>query len=94
MKRLQDWIALPSIAAEGLNSEAGAERMMALLKEAGFQRVERVATDGKPGVFATLTPARRRPSGPTMYDEAVRSREWSSPPLEARIVTSPASAKS
>lgn len=34
VKRLQDWIALPSIAAEGLNSEAGVERMMALLKEA------------------------------------------------------------
>ena len=30
VKRLQDWIALPSIAAESLNSAAGAERMAQL----------------------------------------------------------------
>src|SRR5689334_20842205 len=54
IKRLQEWIALPSIAAENLNSTEGAERMAQLAKDAGFQQVTVVETDGKPGVFATL----------------------------------------
>src|SRR5215472_4093098 len=54
VKRLQDWIALPSIAAESLNSAKGAERMAQLARDAGFQQVTVVPTDGKPGVFATL----------------------------------------
>src|SRR5262245_33962622 len=54
VKRLQDWIALPSIAAENLNSAEGAERMAQMLRDAGFQKVTTVPTDGKPGVFATL----------------------------------------
>src|SRR5262245_55238087 len=54
LKRLRDWIALPSIAAENLNSSEGAERMAELAREAGFEQVTVAATDGKPGVFATL----------------------------------------
>src|SRR6476619_4043497 len=54
LKRLQDWIALPSIAAENRNAKEGAEYMAKLAREAGFQKVEVLATDGKPGVFATL----------------------------------------
>ncbi len=54
VKRLQDWIKLPSIAAEDLNYPQGADYMIKLLKDAGFQRAERVETEGKPGVFATL----------------------------------------
>src|SRR5262245_17842365 len=54
VKRLQDWIALPSIAAESLNSAEGAERMAQMAREAGFQKVTVVPTEGKPGVFATL----------------------------------------
>ena len=38
VKRLQDWIKLPSIAAENLNSAEGAEYMAKLAKEAGFQQ--------------------------------------------------------
>jgi len=91
IKRLQDWIALPSIAAEGLNTEPGVERMMALLKEAGFQRVERVPTDGKPGVFATLDAGAAKTVGLYfMYDvKQFDPKEWSSPPLEARLVDRP-----
>jgi acetylornithine deacetylase/succinyl-diaminopimelate desuccinylase-like protein len=91
VKRLQDWIALPSIAAEGLNSEAGVERMMGLLREAGFQRVERVPTSGKPGVFATLDAGAARTVGLYfMYDvKQFDPKEWSSPPLEARLVDKP-----
>ena len=37
--------------------------MITLLKDAGFQRAERVETDGKPGVFATLDAGARKRSG-------------------------------
>src|SRR5690348_6927665 len=54
VKRLQDWIGQVSIAAEDRGYPEGADYMIKLLKDAGFQRAERVETDGKPGVFATL----------------------------------------
>ena len=37
IKRLQNWIALPSIAAENRNMKEGAQMLIELLKEAGFQ---------------------------------------------------------
>src|SRR5471030_2259185 len=37
IKRLQNWIALPSIAAENRNMKEGVQMMIDLLKEAGFQ---------------------------------------------------------
>ncbi|MEQ1833600.1 MAG: M20/M25/M40 family metallo-hydrolase [Candidatus Eisenbacteria bacterium] len=91
VKRLQDWIALPSIAAESLNSQAGAERMAQLAREAGFQQVTIVPTDGKPGVFATLDAGAKRTVGLYfMYDvKQYDPAEWSSPPLEARLVDKP-----
>src|SRR3546814_5234022 len=39
VKRLQDWIAMPSIAAENLNSREGAQYMAQLARDAGFQKV-------------------------------------------------------
>src|ERR1043166_7927625 len=54
VKRLQEWIALPSIAAENRNYPAGAETMARLARDAGFQHAVVLNTDGKPGVFATL----------------------------------------
>jgi acetylornithine deacetylase/succinyl-diaminopimelate desuccinylase-like protein len=91
VKRLQDWIALPSIAAESLNSAAGAERMAQLARDAGFQKVTIVPTDGKPGVFATLDAGAGKTVGLYfMYDvKQFDPAEWSSPPLEARIVEKP-----
>ena len=91
VKRLQDWIKLPSIAAEDLNYPQGADYMIKLLKEAGFQRAERVETDGKPGVFATLDAGAPKTVGLYfMYDvKQFDPREWSSPPLEAAIVDKP-----
>ena len=91
VKRLQDWIALPSIAAESLNSAAGAERMADLVREAGFHKVSIVPTDGKPGVFATLDAGAAKTVGLYfMYDvKQYDAAEWSSPPLEARIVDKP-----
>jgi acetylornithine deacetylase/succinyl-diaminopimelate desuccinylase-like protein len=91
VKRLQDWIALPSIAAESLNSTAGAERMAQLARDAGFQKVTIVPTDGKPGVIATLDAGAAKTVGLYfMYDvKQFDPAEWSSPPLEARIVDKP-----
>src|SRR5882757_11002160 len=54
VKRLQDWIALPSIAAENRNYPQGPDYMAQLARDAGFANVEIVPTSGKPGVFGTL----------------------------------------
>src|SRR5262245_44068935 len=91
VKRLKDWIALPSIAAESLNSQEGAERMAQLLREAGFQKVSVVPTDGKPGVFATLDAGAKKTVGLYfMYDvKQYDPAEWTSPPLESRLVDKP-----
>src|SRR5438552_2265822 len=63
VKRLQDWIRLPSIAAEDRSMSEGCELMMQLLKDAGFQAVTRVPTDRHPGVFATLDARKPRTLG-------------------------------
>jgi acetylornithine deacetylase/succinyl-diaminopimelate desuccinylase-like protein len=91
LKRLQDWIALPSIAAENLNSAEGAERMAQLARDAGFQKVTILPTDGKPGVFATLDTGAQKTVGLYfMYDvKQFDPAEWTSPPLEARLVDKP-----
>jgi acetylornithine deacetylase/succinyl-diaminopimelate desuccinylase-like protein len=88
LKRLQDWIALPSIAAENRNMKEGARHMADLLKEAGFQTATIMPTDGQPGVFATLDAGAKRTVGMYfMYDvKQFDPKEWSSPPLEARVV--------
>ncbi len=91
VKALRDWIALPSIAAENVNYPAGAEYMARLAREAGFQQVEIVPTAGKPGVFATLDAgARNWLAIYFMYDvKQYDPAEWSSPPLEGRLVDRP-----
>jgi len=91
VKRLRDWIALPSIAAESLNSAEGAEYMAQLAREAGFQKVTIVPTKGKPGVFATLNAGAAKTVGLYfMYDvKQLDPAEWTSPPLEARLVDKP-----
>lgn len=91
VKRLQDWIALPAIAAEDLNFPAGTEQMAQLARDAGFQQVAIVPTDGKPGVFATLDAGAAKTIGLYfMYDvKQYDPAEWSSPPLEAKLVERP-----
>jgi len=88
VKRLQDWIALPSIAAENRNYPAGAEYMAKLAQDAGFQHATVISTDGKPGVFATLDAGAPKTVGLYfMYDvKQFDPAEWTSPPLEARLV--------
>jgi acetylornithine deacetylase/succinyl-diaminopimelate desuccinylase-like protein len=91
VKRLQEWIALPSIAAEDRGFREGPQHLVGLLKSVGFQHAEIVATDGKPGVFATLDAGAPRSVGVyMMYDvKQFVPAEWSSPPLEAALVDKP-----
>lgn len=91
VQRIQDWIALPSIAAENLNMAEGAAYMAELARSAGFTGVETVPSDGHPGVFGTIDVGAPRTLGIYfMYDvKQFDPAEWSSPPLEARIVDKP-----
>jgi acetylornithine deacetylase/succinyl-diaminopimelate desuccinylase-like protein len=91
VKRLQEWIALPSIAAENRGYPAGAEYMAKLAKDAGFQQAAIVKTDGKPGVVALLDAGAPKTVGLYfMYDvKQFDPAEWTSPPLEARLVEKP-----
>jgi acetylornithine deacetylase/succinyl-diaminopimelate desuccinylase-like protein len=91
IKRIQDWIALPSIAAENRNMKEGVEYMANLAREAGFDTATVVPTEGHPGVFATMdNGAKRTLALYFMYDvKQFDPAEWSSPPLEGRIVDKP-----
>jgi len=95
VKLLRDWIALPSIAAENRGYPQGAEYMAGLARDAGFQRVELVPSAGKPGVFGTLDAGAKTTLGIYfMYDvKQYDPAEWSSPPLEGRIVDKPGAGK-
>jgi len=91
VERLQTWIRQPSIAAENRGMNEGCELMMQMLREAGFQSVNKVPTEGQPGVFATLDAGAPKTFGLYfMYDvKQVDPSEWSSPPFEARLVDKP-----
>ncbi|MBV8830090.1 MAG: M20/M25/M40 family metallo-hydrolase [Acidobacteriaceae bacterium] len=88
VKRIQDWIKQPSIAAENRGMSEGCELQMELLRDAGFENVTKIPTDGFPGVFARLDAGAPRTVGIYfMYDvKQVDPSEWSSPPFEAALV--------
>jgi acetylornithine deacetylase/succinyl-diaminopimelate desuccinylase-like protein len=88
VERLQEWVKQPSIAAENRGMSEGCELMMRLLREAGFESVTRMPTDGQPGVFATLDAGAPRSVGLYfMYDvKQADPAEWSSPPWAAALV--------
>ncbi len=88
VQRLQEWVRQPSIAAENRGMTEGCELMMKLARDAGFQSVTKMPTDGQPGVFATLDAGAPRTVGLYfMYDvKQVDPAEWSSPPWDAAIV--------
>ena len=89
--RLQTWIRQPSIAAENRGMSEGCELTMHMLRDAGFQSVTRIPTDGQPGIFATLDAGAPRTLGVYfMYDvKQVNPAEWSSPPFDAALVDKP-----
>ena len=66
VKRLQDWIRQPSIAAENRGDAEGCELMMRLLKDAGFNtRRHAFPPTGSPGSSRRSTRARSEPSAST-----------------------------
>ena len=77
-----------SIAAENRNYPQGPEYMAKLAREAGFTDVEIVPTSGKPGVFGVINAGAPTTVGIYfMYDvKQFDPAEWSSPPLEGKIV--------
>jgi acetylornithine deacetylase/succinyl-diaminopimelate desuccinylase-like protein len=91
VQRLQEWVRQPSIAAEKRGMTEGCEHMMRLAREAGFQHVTRMDTDGQPSVFATLDAGAPKTIGLYfMYDvKQVDPAEWSSPPWDAALVDKP-----
>jgi acetylornithine deacetylase/succinyl-diaminopimelate desuccinylase-like protein len=91
LKRMQDWIRQPSIAAENRGMNEGCELMMNMLKDAGFSGVTKMPTDGQPGVFATLDVGAPRSLGVYyMYDvKQVDPSEWVSPPFDAALADKP-----
>ncbi len=88
VQRLQNWIRQPSIAAENRGVNEGCALTMQMLRDAGFQQVTKLPTDGQPGIFAMLDAgAPRSIAVYFMYDvKQVDPSEWSSPPFEAALV--------
>ena len=91
VRRLQEWIHQPSIAAENRGVSEGCDLAIRLLREAGFNQATRLPTDGQPGIFATLDAGAARTVGLYfMYDvKQVDPAEWSSPPWDASLVNKP-----
>ena len=91
VERLRAWIKLPTIANMGINHKEGAEYMRQLALDAGFQMAKVIPTSGVPGVFATLDAgAKDTLALYFMYDvKHYDPAEWSSPPLEGRLVDRP-----
>src|SRR6266704_1463948 len=91
VQRLQEWIRQPSIAAENRGMNEGCELTMRMLRDAGFQKVTKVPTDGQPGIFATYDAGAAKTLGLYfMYDvKQADPAEWSSPPFEAALVDKP-----
>lgn len=64
IQRLQNWIKQPSIAAEKRGMEEGCNLMMQMLRDAGFDQVSKIPTDGSvgdAGQSMTSTPASKQP---------------------------------
>lgn len=91
VRRLQDWIRQPSIAAENRGVSQGCDLTINMLREAGFDHAQKIVTDGQPGIFATLDAGAQRTVGLYfMYDvKQVDPSEWTSPPWDAALVDKP-----
>ena len=91
VQRLQHWIQQPSIAAENRGMVEGCDLTIQMLRDAGFDQVTKVPTDGQPGIFATLDAGAPRTVGLYfMYDvKQADPAEWSSPPFAAALVDKP-----
>jgi acetylornithine deacetylase/succinyl-diaminopimelate desuccinylase-like protein len=88
---LAEWIRHPGIAAENFKMEEACAFTMGLIRDAGFQHVEKVPTRGHPGIFATLDAGAKRTMGIYfMYDvKQADPAEWTSPPFEPTFTDKP-----
>src|SRR5215470_11792340 len=88
VRRIQDWIKQPTIAAENKGINEGCDLMMRMLREAGCNQVVKCPTDLHPGVFGTLDAgASKTLAVYMMYDvKQVDPSEWSSPPFTPTLV--------
>jgi acetylornithine deacetylase/succinyl-diaminopimelate desuccinylase-like protein len=91
IRRIEDWVKQPTIAAENKGINEGADLMMRLLRDAGCGQVTKCSTDLHPGVFATLDAgAPKTLAVYFMYDvKQVDPSEWSSPPFTLTLVDRP-----
>jgi acetylornithine deacetylase/succinyl-diaminopimelate desuccinylase-like protein len=92
LRRLQEWIRQPSIAAENRGVSEGCDMTIRLLRQAGFDTAVRVPSGGQPGVFATLDAGAPRTVGIYfMYDvKQADPSEWKwAPPWDAEIIERP-----
>src|SRR6266849_10110662 len=91
VRRIQDWVKQPTIAAENKGIDEGCDLMMRLLREAGCDQVKKCPTDLHPGVFGTLDAgAPKTLAVYLMYDvKQVDPSEWSSPPFTPTLVDKP-----
>src|SRR5437762_9816617 len=91
VKRLQDWIHQVSIAAENRGYPEGADYLIKLLQEAGFDQARKVPTEGKPGVFATLDAGAPKTVGIYFMNDVKQfdPAEWTSSPTDAAVVDRP-----
>ena len=91
VQRLQEWIKQPSIAAENRGVNEGCDLTMRFLRDAGFNEITKIPTDGQPGIFAKLDAGAPKTLGLYfMYDvKQADPAEWSSPPWAASLVEKP-----
>src|SRR4051812_48102093 len=77
--RIQRWIRQPSVSTQNLGMQECCQLTQELLREAGFQQVEKLPTERPPGILATLDVGAPRPLGVYfMYDvQPVVPAEWS-----------------
>ena len=88
VRRIEEWVKQPTIAAENKGINEGCDLMMRLLRDAGCNQVTKCPTDLHPGVFATLDAgAPKTLAVYIMYDvKQVDPTEWSSPPFSPTLV--------
>ena len=74
IERIQDWIRLPSIAAEDLNMAEGAAYMADLARDAGFTGVQVVGKRAASSASERTSRSRRRPRVRTSVSSPCASR--------------------
>src|SRR5262245_47034472 len=91
VRRIQEWIKQPTIAAENKGINEGRDLMVRLLRDVGCNPVTNCPTDLHPGVFGMLDAgAPKTLAVYFMYDvKQVDPAEWSSPPFAPTLVDKP-----